>query len=103
MPDTGEREENTMNNTAKMIEMLTNLQELKRMKDELEAEIKKASADIIADLGQDDVVGAIYGPYKVTCKEETRRTIDGESFRKDLPELADKYTKVSVSRPLRVR
>lgn len=90
-----------MKNTE-MIEKLTALQELKRLKDELEAEIKKASAEIIADLGDGDIVGAIYGPYKVTCREETRRTIDGTSLRKDLPELADKYTKVSVSRPLRI-
>ena len=85
-----------------IVAMITEMQEMKRIEEEAEKAAKAMAEKIKSLLGDDDIVGAIYGPYKVTCKEEIRRTVDGTALRKDFPELAEKYTNVSVQRPLRI-
>lgn len=88
-----------MGNTE-MIAKIQELQELKRMRDDLDAAIESAQDAIKATLG--DTETATYGPYKVTYKTVTSTRVDTTTLKKDLPEIAARYSKTSESRPLRI-
>lgn len=85
---------------AEMIAKIQELQELKRMKDDLDAAIESAQDAIKAALG--DTETATYGPYKVTYKLVTSTRVDTTTLKKELPEIAARYSKTSESRPLRI-
>lgn len=85
---------------AEMIAKIQELQELKRMKDDLDAAIESAQDAIKAALG--DTETATYGPYKVTYKTVTSARVDITTLKKELPEIAARYSKTSESRPLRI-
>lgn len=50
----------------------------------------------------DTAESAVIGRYKIAAKEQERESIDVELLRRELPDIAEKYTKTSSSRPLRV-
>lgn len=73
--------------------MVDQLRELKRMQEELAAEIESIEDAIKADMlssGVDELRGVT---YKVTWKEYRRATIDSKALKADLPDVASKYTK----------
>ena len=88
-----------MGNTE-MIHAIDELQELKRMREELDAAIEAAADKVKAALG--DTETATYGPYKVTYKTVTSTRVDTTTLKKELPEIAARYSKTSESRPLRI-
>lgn len=88
-----------MGNTE-MIHAIDELQELKRMREELDAAIEAAADKVKAALG--DTETATYGPYKITYKTVLSTRIDTTTLKKELPEIADRYSKTSESRPLRI-
>jgi len=45
---------------------------------------------------------AVIGEYKVTAKEQIRSSLDVDRLRAEMPEVVEKYSKVTSSRPLRV-
>ena len=65
------------------------LMELKRMKEELEDEIK-------AVMGQEELLLA--GSYKVSWKTFTSTRIDTTALKKALPDVAAAYTKQTTAR-----
>lgn len=69
------------------------LKELQRLAEELDAEITATKDAIKAALGEREEVTA--GAYKITNKAVTSTRIDGAALKRELPELASKYT-VSV-------
>ncbi len=84
-----------------MLEMIQELQELKRMKDELDAEIESAQDAVKAAMG--DMETAVYGPYKVTYKTVETTRLDTTGVKKAFPaEALAPYMKTTVSRPLRI-
>lgn len=86
---------------AEMIASIQELQELKRMKDELEAAIESAQDSIKAALGETET--ATFGPYKVTFKEVTSTRLDTTGVRKAFPaEALAPFLKTTVTRPLRI-
>ena len=89
-----------MGNCDAMIRDINELQELKRMRDELDAAIESAQDKIKAALG--DTETATFGPYKVTYKTVTSTRVDTTTMKKELPEIAARYSKTSESRPLRI-
>lgn len=72
------------------------MQELKRMKEELETEITAIEDEIKQTMGQEEVLLA--GAYKVTWKPVTSSRFDSTAFKKDHADLAAKYTKTSTVR-----
>lgn len=72
------------------------LQELKRMREELEAEITAIEDAIKADMGQREELTA--GAYKVTWKPVTSRRIDTAAMKKALPEVCERFMKETVVR-----
>ena len=71
------------------------LMELKRMKEELEAEIAAAEDEIKAVMGQEEILLA--GSYKVSWKVFTSSRIDTTALKKALPDVAAAYTKQTTA------
>ncbi|MBR5231776.1 MAG: hypothetical protein IKW00_05955 [Clostridia bacterium] len=72
------------------------LMELKRMKEEIEAEITAAEDDIKAVMGDEELLTA--GAYKVSWKTFTSSRIDTTALKKALPDVAAAYTKQTTAR-----
>ena len=85
---------------AEMIRNIDELQELKRMREELDAAIETAADKIKAAMG--DTETATFGPYKVTYKTVSSTRVDTTALKKELPEIAARFSKTSKSRPLRI-
>lgn len=72
------------------------LQELKRMREELEDEITALEDAIKADMGEREELTA--GAYKVTWKPVSSRRIDTAAMKKALPEVCERFMKETVVR-----
>lgn len=72
------------------------LQELKRLREELEAEITAAEDAIKAAMGDAEQITA--GAYKVTWKPVTSSRIDTTALKRAMPEVAAQFTKVTTTR-----
>lgn len=84
-----------------MIAKINELQELKRMRDELDAAIEAASDAVKAGMGTEEY--AVFGPFRVTYKEVTSTRLDTTAVRKAFPaEALAPYLKTSTSRPLKI-
>lgn len=81
--------------------LIADFQDLKRMREELDAEIETAADKIKAAMGDADEM--IVGPWKVTYKEVTSNRLDSAALKRDLPDIAARYIKRVVSRPLNIR
>ena len=77
------------------------LLELKRMKEELEAEITAAEDEIKAVMGSEETLLA--GAFKVTWTPYTTSRFDSTRFKRDHAELAAAYTKTTTTRRFSVR
>ena len=75
---------------------ITELLELKRMRDELDAEIQAAEDEIKQAMGDDDTLLA--GPFKVTWKTITSSRLDSTALKKALPEIAARFMKQTTTR-----
>ena len=72
------------------------LMELKRMKEELEAEIAAAEDAIKVVMGEEELLLA--GSYKVSWKTFTSSRLDTTALKKALPDVAAAYTKQTIAR-----
>ncbi len=72
------------------------LQELKRMQEELEAEIEAAQDAIKAAMGDAESITA--GAYKITWKPVESARIDTKALKATLPEIAARFTVTSTAR-----
>lgn len=72
------------------------LMELKRMKEELDAEIAAVEDEIKACMGDEETLLA--GAFKVSWKTFTSSRFDSVRFKKEHAELAAAYTKTTTAR-----
>ena len=77
------------------------LLELKRMKEELEAEIAGVEDEIKSVMGEEETLLA--GAFKVTWTPYTSSRFDSTRFKKEHAELAAAYTKTTTTRRFSVR
>ena len=77
------------------------LLELKRLKEELEAEISGMEDEIKAVMGDEETLLA--GAFKVSWTAYTSSRFDSMRFKKDHAELAAAYTKTTTTRRFSVR
>ena len=84
-----------------MESQIKELLELKRMKEELEAEIAQQEDAIKSVMGDEDILLA--GAFKVTWTPYTTSRFDSTRFKKDHAELAAAYTKTTTTRRFSVR
>ena len=74
------------------------LRELRRMADELTAEIESIQDAIKAHMTAIDADTLTGADYKITWKTVTSSRFDSTAFKKAMPELAERFTKSSTSR-----
>ena len=79
-----------------MESMVKELMELRRMKEELEAEITAMEDEIKQTMGEEEILLA--GSYKVLWKPVTTSRFDSTRFKKEHAELAEAYTKTTTTR-----
>ena len=79
-------------------EMLKEAKELKRMAEELAAEITAIEDGIKAELTERATEELIIDEYKVTWKEVKSSRLDTSALKKAMPELAERFTKQSSTR-----
>ena len=77
------------------------LMELKRLKEELEAEIAAAEDAIKAVMGDEELLTA--GAYKVSWSNVTSTRLDTTALKKALPDVAAAFTKTTTVRRFSVR
>lgn len=81
---------------AEITAKVTELQELRRMQEELTAEIDALTDTIKEIMGTEETMLA--GPYKLTYKSVTTTRIDTAALKKALPDIAAQYSKTTTSR-----
>ena len=79
-----------------MEERIKELQELKHMREELEAEINAIEDEIKQSMGEEETLLA--GAFKVIWKNVTSSRFDSTRFKKDHAELAAAYMKQTTVR-----
>ena len=84
--------------TNEIISKLNELSELRRMADELNAEIEAIQDAIKAHMTEADTDTITAGAFKVTWKAITSTRIDTTALRKDLPEIWQEYGKTTTTR-----
>ena len=70
--------------------------DLKRMREELDAEITALEDSIKAVMGDEELLTA--GAYKVSWKTFTSSRVDTTALKKALPEVAAQFTKQTTAR-----
>lgn len=79
-------------------ETVKTIRELKRMREELEAEIS-ANEDLIkAEMNRTEKYTIIGDDYKITWNEVSSTRLDTANFKKDLPDLFTRYSKTTTTR-----
>ena len=84
--------------TNEMNTKVQQLRELRRMADELSAEIEALTDSIKAEMntrGTDELTGA---DWRITWKPVTSSRFDSTGLKKAMPELAARFTKTSTTR-----
>lgn len=82
--------------TNEITKTAAELIELKRMREELDAEIATLEDAIKKEMGNREQL--IAGAFKVTWKPVTSSRFDAARFKKDHAELSEAYTKVTTAR-----
>lgn len=84
--------------TMELNSKIKELRELRRMADEIAAEIDGITDQIKAEMTAQDTDTLTGADWKVTWKPVTSNRIDTAAIKKELPDIAARYTKASVSR-----
>ena len=72
------------------------LMELRRMREEIDAEIAAAEDEIKSVMGEEETLLA--GAFKVSWKVFTSSRLDSTALKKTLPEIAAQFTKTTTAR-----
>lgn len=86
---------------SEITSLVSDLQELVRMSEELKAEIEDHKDRIKAYMGDDEIL--IAGPYKVLYKTVSSSRLDTVALKKALPDVAAQYTTTSTTRRFEVK
>ncbi len=84
--------------TFELQDKVNEIRELRRMADELDAEITAIQDSIKAHMdatGADELAGM---DFKITWKTITSARLDSTALKKALPEIAERFTKTSTTR-----
>ena len=84
--------------TNEIISKLTELAELRKMAEDLNAEIEAIQDAIKNHMAEADTDTITAGAFKVTWKAVTSTRIDTTALKKAMPEIAEQFTKQTKSR-----
>ena len=79
-------------------EMLKEAKELRRMAEEIAAEITAIEDGIKAEMTERGTEELVIGEYKVTWKTVQSSRFDTSAIKKAMPELVEQFTKTSSTR-----
>ena len=85
---------------VEIIATVTELQELRRMQEELQTAIEAAQDRIKAFMGESEELTA--GAFKVTWKAVKASRLDTAALKKALPDVAESFTKTTTTRRFQV-
>ena len=85
-------------NKTEINETVKNIRELKRMREEIEAEISAEEDRIKEEMNRTSNYTIMGDDYKVTYTEVTSTRIDTAALKKALPDVVEKFTKTSTTR-----
>lgn len=88
---------------VEIIRKVEALQELRRMQEELVAEIEAAQDEIKAYMTEQDTDSFTAGAFKVSWKAVTSSRFDSAAFKKAMPEVAERFMKSSTTRRFTVQ
>ncbi len=83
------------NELAKKIHQI---QELKRMEEELTAEIESLTDEVKAEMTAQNAEELVVDCFKVRWKTVATSRIDTTALKKELPDVAERFTKTTESR-----
>lgn len=86
-----------------IIAAVTELQELRRMQEELEAEITAAQDKIKRHMEATGTDSLTAGAWKVSYKAVTSSRFDSTAFKREMPDLAARFTKTTTTRRFTVQ
>ena len=86
-----------------IITTVEELQELRRMQEELEAEIEGAQERIKTHMLVNGAETLTAGAWKVSYKAVTSSRFDSTAFRKAMPDLAARFTRSTTTRRFTVQ
>lgn len=81
-----------------IISKVTELQELRRMAEDLAAEIESLQDSIKAHMIENDTEQLTAGAFKVSYKAVTSSRLDTSALKKAMPEIVAQYTKTTTTR-----
>ena len=84
----------------KMVSKVSELMELRKMAEELQAQMETITDEIKAYMGDEETMLA--GSWKVTWKETISRRMDTAALKKVLGDALEGYYKTVVTRPFKV-
>ena len=76
-------------------------EELRTQQSELETEIQSIEQAVQLEMGEAE--RAKCGPYRFTWKTQERTGLDTTALKKEMPQILAKYTKTTLSRPMRFK
>lgn len=77
---------------------LHDLKDMLRMAEELSGMIENAKDELKRQMEEQDVDTLSAGAYKATWKAVTSSRVDTAALKKDVPEIAQRYTKTTTAR-----
>jgi len=84
--------------TNELVSKLNELTELRRMADDISAEIEAIQNEIKSHMNEANMDTITAGNFKVTWKPVTSTRIDTTALRKDLPEIWSEYGRTTTTR-----
>lgn len=72
--------------------------ELQRMAEELSAEMDKIKDELKAEFEKEHTDTIIAGAYKISYKAVTSKRVDTTALKKDMPDVAEKFTKATTTK-----
>jgi len=83
-----------------LISKISELQELKRMREELDAMIEGISDELKSHMNASNTDMITAGSFKVSYKAFTTSRLDTAALKRELPEIVAKYSKQATTRRL---
>ncbi|SLJ84454.1 YqaJ viral recombinase family protein [Psychrobacter sp. DAB_AL43B] len=87
---------------SEVAKVFEHYESLKAKEKEVKAALELAQTDLICQIQENETL-AIDGEVVATYKVQTSNRFNSSQFKKDMPELAEKYNKQSESRVMRVK
>ena len=84
-----------------IITKVQELMELRRMAEELQAEIEALQEAVKSFMGSEETM--IVGAFKVSYKSVTSSRLDSSALKRELPDVAARYTKQTTTRRFTVQ